>query len=75
MIKELGKTIVVGLLVGSLAMPVPAAESAAITTAKSSVKSSVNPIRANGLRLRVIAVTRRLMLIRSARMIRLMTTR
>jgi len=39
MIKELGKTIVAGLLVGSLAMPVPAAESAAITTAKSSVKS------------------------------------
>src|SRR5258708_30741481 len=39
MIKELGKTIVAGLLVGSLAMPVPAAESAAITAAKSSVKS------------------------------------
>src|SRR6266850_6703927 len=40
MIKELGKTIVAGLLVGSLAMPMPAAEAAAITTAKSSVKSA-----------------------------------
>src|SRR5260221_12774070 len=39
MIKELGKTIVAGLLVGSLAMPVPSAESAAITAATSSVKS------------------------------------
>jgi penicillin-binding protein 2 len=39
MIKELGKTILVGMLAGSLAMPVPAAESAAITAAKSSAKS------------------------------------
>jgi penicillin-binding protein 2 len=39
MIKELGKTIIAGMLVGSLAMPLPAAESAAITAAKSSVKS------------------------------------
>ena len=39
MIKELGKTILAGMLVGSLAMPVPAAEAAAITAAKSSVKS------------------------------------
>ncbi|HEV2101685.1 MAG TPA: penicillin-binding transpeptidase domain-containing protein [Candidatus Acidoferrum sp.] len=39
MIKELGKTVLAGLLVGSLAMPLPAAESAAITAAKSSVKS------------------------------------
>src|ERR1700726_2841229 len=40
MIKELGKTILAGMLVGSLAMPVPAAEAAAITAAKSSVKSA-----------------------------------
>src|SRR6202140_423524 len=40
MIKELGKTIVAGLLVASLAMPLPAAEAAAITDAKSSVKSA-----------------------------------
>jgi penicillin-binding protein 2 len=40
MIKELGKTIVAGLLAGTLAMPLPAAESAAITAAKSSVKSA-----------------------------------
>jgi penicillin-binding protein 2 len=39
MIKELGKTILAGMLVGSLAMPMPAAEAAAITAAKSSVKS------------------------------------
>src|ERR1700746_538536 len=39
MIKELGKTILAGVLVGSLAMPMPAAEAAAITAAKSSVKS------------------------------------
>jgi cell division protein FtsI/penicillin-binding protein 2 len=39
MIKELGKTILVGMLAGSLAVPVPAAESAAITAAKSSAKS------------------------------------
>src|ERR1700731_2374449 len=39
MIKELGKTILAGMLVGSLAMPVPAAEAAAITAAKSSAKS------------------------------------
>jgi len=39
MIKELGKTILVGMLTGSLAMPVPAAETAAITAAKSSAKS------------------------------------
>src|SRR6201993_4907586 len=39
MIKELGKTVVTGMLVASLAMPLPAAESAAITAAKSSVKS------------------------------------
>jgi penicillin-binding protein 2 len=38
MIKELGKTILAGMLVGSLAMPMPA-EAAAITAAKSSVKS------------------------------------
>ena len=38
MIKELGKTVLAGLLVGSLAMPLPV-ESAAITAAKSSVKS------------------------------------
>src|SRR5690349_12282962 len=38
MIKELGKTVLAGLLVGSLTMPLPA-ESAAITAAKSSVKS------------------------------------
>src|SRR6202049_2814692 len=40
MIKELGKTIVAGLLVASLAMPLPAAEDASITAAKSSVKSA-----------------------------------
>src|ERR1700757_1928229 len=40
MIKELGKTILVGMMVGSLAMPLPAAESAAITAAKSKVKSA-----------------------------------
>src|ERR1700676_904192 len=40
MIKELGKTILAGMLVGSLAMPMPAAEPAAITAAKSSVKSA-----------------------------------
>jgi penicillin-binding protein 2 len=40
MIKELGKTILAGMLVGSLAMPLPAAEPAAITAAKSSVKSA-----------------------------------
>jgi penicillin-binding protein 2 len=40
MIKELGKTIVAGMLVGSLVMPVPAAEAAAITAGKSSVKSA-----------------------------------
>src|SRR5580765_6278106 len=39
MIKELGKTILAGLLVGSLAMPTPAAEAAAITAAKSRAKS------------------------------------
>src|SRR6201997_2958591 len=39
MIKELGKAVVTGMLVASLAMPLPAAESAAITAAKSSVKS------------------------------------
>src|SRR5258708_10079589 len=38
MIKELGKTILAGMMVGSLAMPLPAAEAAAITAAKSSVK-------------------------------------
>src|SRR6202795_134817 len=40
MIKELGKTILAGMLVGALAIPVPAAEAAAITAAKSSVKSA-----------------------------------
>ena len=40
MIKELGKTILASMLVASLAMPLPAAESAAITAAKSSVKSA-----------------------------------
>ena len=40
MIKELAKTILAGMLVGSLAMPVPAAEAAAITAAKSKVKSA-----------------------------------
>jgi penicillin-binding protein 2 len=40
MIRELGKIILVGTLAGSLAMPVPAAEAAAITAAKSSVKSA-----------------------------------
>jgi penicillin-binding protein 2 len=40
MVKELGKTILLGMLVGSLAMPLPAAEPAAITAAKSSVKSA-----------------------------------
>jgi len=40
MIKELGKTILAGMLVGSLAMPMPAAEAAAITAAKSKVKSA-----------------------------------
>jgi len=39
MIKELAKTILAGTLVASLAMPMPAAEAAAITAAKSSVKS------------------------------------
>jgi len=38
MIKQLGKTILASMLVSSLAMPLPAAESAAITAAKSSVK-------------------------------------
>ena len=40
MIKELAKTILAGMLVGSLAMPLPAAEGAAITSAKSKVKSA-----------------------------------
>ena len=40
MIKELAKTILVGTLVGTLAMPMPAAEAAAITAAKSKVKSA-----------------------------------
>src|SRR5208283_1732749 len=40
MIKELGKTIVAGLLVASLATPLPAADAAAITAAKSSAKST-----------------------------------
>jgi penicillin-binding protein 2 len=40
MIKELGKTILAGMLVGSLALPMPAAEAAAITAAKSKVKSA-----------------------------------
>jgi penicillin-binding protein 2 len=40
MIKELGKTVVSGLLVASLAAPLPAADAAAITAAKSSVKST-----------------------------------
>jgi len=40
MIKELGKTIVAGLLTATLALPLPAAEAAAITSSKSSVKSS-----------------------------------
>src|ERR1700688_208567 len=40
MIKELGKTIVAGLLLASLALPGPAAEASAITAAKSSVKSA-----------------------------------
>jgi penicillin-binding protein 2 len=40
MIKELGKTILAGMLVASLAMPLPAAEAAAITAAKSKVKSA-----------------------------------
>jgi len=43
MIKELGKTILVGMLAGSLA--VPAAESAAITAAKSSAKSSAKSVK------------------------------
>src|SRR5260221_5472357 len=40
MIKELAKTILVGTLVGTLAMPMPAAEAAAITAAKSKMKSA-----------------------------------
>ncbi|HET7105541.1 MAG TPA: penicillin-binding transpeptidase domain-containing protein [Candidatus Acidoferrum sp.] len=40
MIKELAKTILVGTLVGTLAMPMPAAEAAPITAAKSKVKSA-----------------------------------
>jgi penicillin-binding protein 2 len=41
MIKELGKAIVSGLLVASLAAPLPAAGAAAVTSAKSKAKSSV----------------------------------
>jgi cell division protein FtsI/penicillin-binding protein 2 len=40
MIKELGKTIVAGLLMAALAIPLPAANSAATTSSKSSVKSA-----------------------------------
>jgi len=40
MIKELGKTIFAGLLAATLAVSSPAADSAAITSSKSSVKSS-----------------------------------
>ncbi len=39
MIKELGKTIVAGLLVASLVTPLPAADAAAVKAAKSAVKS------------------------------------
>jgi len=39
MIKELGKTVVAGLLAATLAVPLPAANSSAITSGKSSVKS------------------------------------
>lgn len=39
MLKELGKTILAGLLMANLAMPMPAADSSAITSGKSSVKS------------------------------------
>src|ERR1700751_4964066 len=52
MIKELAKTILVGSLVGTLAMPMPAAEAAAITAAKSKVKSAsrkrLEPLRDRG---------------------------
>jgi cell division protein FtsI/penicillin-binding protein 2 len=52
MIKELGKTIVAGLLIASMALPLPAAEPAATTSAKKSVKSSLRkhllPSRYNG---------------------------
>jgi len=40
MIKDFGKVLLTGLLISSLATPLPAADSAAVTTAKSSVKSS-----------------------------------
>jgi|SRR5579883_40790 cell division protein FtsI/penicillin-binding protein 2 len=40
MIKELGKVIVAALLISTLAVPLPAANSAAATSGKSSVKSS-----------------------------------
>ena len=52
MIKELGKTILAGLLVGTLAVPLPAADSSAITASKSSVKSAsrkrLTPSKAHG---------------------------
>jgi penicillin-binding protein 2 len=40
MIKDLGKIVVIGLLTSSLAVPLPAANSAAVTSGKSSVKSA-----------------------------------
>lgn len=52
MIKELGKTIVAGLLTATVAVPLPAADSSAITAGKSSVKSAsrkrLAPSRAHG---------------------------
>jgi cell division protein FtsI/penicillin-binding protein 2 len=52
MIKELGKTLLAGLLTSTLALPLPAADSSAITSGKSSVKSAsrkrLKPSRAHG---------------------------